>query len=339
MDKTGRNDPCHCGSGKKYKKCCIFKDAKKKNANRNSAAAANDELAYAMEEEQFDSLEQMQEFTNLFINKRNISALEEFHGLSPDQMHQFLYHPFESPELVTFNENFIGDIESPMLSIFLSVADAIGENELKATAKGNLPAKLCKQIALEQADYLHSLYSRVGSIHKQDDFMELCMVMHIADIAGLIKKSKGKFRLTQKCQKLLARKRQAQLYLELFKSFAIQYNWAYNDLYDELYIIQQSFLFTLYLLHKYGSEYKHNSFYADSFKNAYPMAIHEIEQTPYSEPEEDLRRGYTVRCIDRFAHFAGLIEVKATENRKQRVFEGFELKTTTLFDNIINFKI
>jgi uncharacterized protein YecA (UPF0149 family) len=22
-NKTGRNDPCHCGSGKKYKKCCL----------------------------------------------------------------------------------------------------------------------------------------------------------------------------------------------------------------------------------------------------------------------------------------------------------------------------
>lgn len=21
--KLGRNDPCHCGSGKKYKKCCL----------------------------------------------------------------------------------------------------------------------------------------------------------------------------------------------------------------------------------------------------------------------------------------------------------------------------
>jgi preprotein translocase subunit SecA len=23
--KVGRNDPCHCGSGKKYKKCCLAK--------------------------------------------------------------------------------------------------------------------------------------------------------------------------------------------------------------------------------------------------------------------------------------------------------------------------
>ncbi len=25
MDKVGRNDPCPCGSGKKYKKCCEIK--------------------------------------------------------------------------------------------------------------------------------------------------------------------------------------------------------------------------------------------------------------------------------------------------------------------------
>ena len=25
MNKPGRNDPCLCGSGKKYKKCCIGK--------------------------------------------------------------------------------------------------------------------------------------------------------------------------------------------------------------------------------------------------------------------------------------------------------------------------
>jgi len=24
-DKTGRNDPCPCGSGKKYKQCCLNK--------------------------------------------------------------------------------------------------------------------------------------------------------------------------------------------------------------------------------------------------------------------------------------------------------------------------
>lgn len=31
MPDIGRNDPCHCGSGKKYKKCCQDKDVKNKH--------------------------------------------------------------------------------------------------------------------------------------------------------------------------------------------------------------------------------------------------------------------------------------------------------------------
>lgn len=30
--KIGRNEPCYCGSGKKYKKCCLNKE----NNNNNS---------------------------------------------------------------------------------------------------------------------------------------------------------------------------------------------------------------------------------------------------------------------------------------------------------------
>ncbi len=45
MDPTtghhlGRNEPCHCGSGKKYKHCCLDKDEAK--ARAASAEAANE---------------------------------------------------------------------------------------------------------------------------------------------------------------------------------------------------------------------------------------------------------------------------------------------------------
>ncbi len=26
VEKIGRNDPCPCGSGKKFKKCCLYKN-------------------------------------------------------------------------------------------------------------------------------------------------------------------------------------------------------------------------------------------------------------------------------------------------------------------------
>jgi uncharacterized protein len=30
MEKVGRNDPCPCGSGKKYKQCCMTRQAPKR---------------------------------------------------------------------------------------------------------------------------------------------------------------------------------------------------------------------------------------------------------------------------------------------------------------------
>jgi tetratricopeptide (TPR) repeat protein len=37
--KIGRNDPCHCGSGKKYKRCCLEEDQEGERFVREAAAA------------------------------------------------------------------------------------------------------------------------------------------------------------------------------------------------------------------------------------------------------------------------------------------------------------
>ena len=54
MDKPGRNDPCYCGSGKKYKKCHMAADKEQENERRRLADAASwmrkDLLKYAKEE-------------------------------------------------------------------------------------------------------------------------------------------------------------------------------------------------------------------------------------------------------------------------------------------------
>ena len=40
MAKIGRNDPCPCGSGKKYKKCCMASDEAAARAARPAQPAA-----------------------------------------------------------------------------------------------------------------------------------------------------------------------------------------------------------------------------------------------------------------------------------------------------------
>jgi len=42
--RPGRNEPCHCGSGRKYKQCCLAKDeAKDAKARAKAAEAAADQ--------------------------------------------------------------------------------------------------------------------------------------------------------------------------------------------------------------------------------------------------------------------------------------------------------
>jgi len=50
MAKIGRNAPCHCGSGKKYKKCCLFKDEERAQAAKPQAKAENEEDALFRDE-------------------------------------------------------------------------------------------------------------------------------------------------------------------------------------------------------------------------------------------------------------------------------------------------
>jgi tetratricopeptide (TPR) repeat protein len=51
MNKTGRNDPCPCGSGHKYKRCCLAKDQAAEHAALAAAAVAR-----AAEQKELDAL-------------------------------------------------------------------------------------------------------------------------------------------------------------------------------------------------------------------------------------------------------------------------------------------
>jgi len=58
LKTTGRNDPCPCGSGKKYKKCHLPEDEAAKHAELAKAAEEREEaLAAAEENSDADSAE------------------------------------------------------------------------------------------------------------------------------------------------------------------------------------------------------------------------------------------------------------------------------------------
>ena len=51
MAKIGRNDPCPCGSGKKYKRCCINRDASAFSFTQEESETAIFKLAQFVEAE------------------------------------------------------------------------------------------------------------------------------------------------------------------------------------------------------------------------------------------------------------------------------------------------
>ena len=337
----GRNDPCPCGSGKKFKKCCMEKD--KATLSGHGAAEVSAELREAMEGRQFNSLDEVQAFADRHTQQRNQRPLDEFHGLSPEQMYRLLYFPFASPGLVSFPEVLDATPAAPVLALFTLLAEAIGEQGLKSTAKGNLPQKFCREAALAfWGEETWRENTRFRSINREEDFFDLHVTRLVAELAGLIRKYKGRFILSRDCRSLLNREGARAIYPRLLKTYVEQFNWAYWDGYPEIRFIQSAFLFTLYLLTRYGDSWRPHTFYEDSFLNAFPMVLQEMvlqEMPPDTifEPDVAVRNCYTWRTLEHFAGFFGLAAVERVS--EQLLCREYRVKSLPLLRDAVQFYI
>lgn len=332
---VGRNDSCPCGSGKKFKRCCLGKESGA--APAQAAASASEALHNALKGHQFNSLEEAQAFVTRHVEMQNQRPLEEFHGLSPDQMRRIMDRPFNSPELVRFPESLDSIPTAPILQLFALLADAIGEQGLKPTAKGNLPRNFCREAAQAYwGDEKYQDNTRYGGINREEDFFDLHVTRMVAELAGLIRKYRGRFILSRDCRKLLTDGGLAAIYPRLFRTYVEKFNWAYRDGYPDLHLIQSAALFTLYLLVRYGDVSRSQAFYEQAFLRAFPMLLDELPANEAFSPEEKVRSCYTWRVLVNFASFLGLATVESTSddllNREYRV------KSLPLLGQIVQFQ-
>ncbi len=331
-----RNDPCPCGSGKKFKKCCLEK--KESFSSDGAAAGASADLRRAMEGMRFGSLTEVQAFVERESEQRNQRPLDEFHGLSPERMYRMLYFPFASPELVLFPDLLDTSPTAPIVTLLEMLLAAIGEKGLKPTAKGNLPRKTCRETALAYwGEELYRDNTRFGGINREEDFFDLHIVRVVAELAGLIRKYKGRFILSRDCRALLAAKGMAELYPRLLKSYVEQFNWSYRDRYPELRFVQTACLFTLYLLTRYGDTWRPHAFYEDSFLRAFPMVMDELPRNAFLSPAEEAGRCYTWRTLVHFAGFFGLAAVEPVSDK--RFCHDYRVKGLPLLHAAVQFQL
>jgi len=91
MAKSGRNDPCPCGSGQKYKRCCLPRDqAAERAAAANRAAAlareAESSRTYAALDADDDGLD---EASNRVIDLIHAGRLDEAEHAAQDLLEQY----------------------------------------------------------------------------------------------------------------------------------------------------------------------------------------------------------------------------------------------------------
>ncbi|MDO8585781.1 MAG: SEC-C metal-binding domain-containing protein [Armatimonadota bacterium] len=335
-NKTGRNDPCPCGSGKKYKHCCIGRE----ETPPESPSDSHDphgilaEFHKALQSREFASEEELQAFVHDYNLRRNRGPVDNFCGLSPEQMYRFLDFPFDSPQLVTFPSCLDEPPSAPVLTLFGLLAEAIGEKGLKTTAKGNLPRNFLREAALTYwGEEGYEENTRFGGINTEHDFSDMHATRIVAQVGGLVRKYKGRFVLTRDCRKVLTENGPAGIYPRLVRTYAERFNWAYRDRHPEISFIQRSFLFTLYLLHIHGGQWRPNSFYEDAYLRAFPHVVNEVETPSWDTPENMVRHCYSWRCLRNFAAFLGLAEIKETSDDWLR--HDFEVRKLPLLDKAV----
>ncbi|MGH7015388.1 MAG: SEC-C metal-binding domain-containing protein [Stellaceae bacterium] len=93
--KIGRNDPCHCGSGQKYKRCCQEKDETAERTARAAAETAKPKapprpsLADLRMDNSDDDLEQLTAASNAVISMVRAGQLDEAEHAARDLLVRF----------------------------------------------------------------------------------------------------------------------------------------------------------------------------------------------------------------------------------------------------------
>lgn len=295
------------------------------------------DLRKQMRQKKFSSLAEAQDFADDYLEDYNSMPRDDFQGLSPKQIGRLINEPFTVPNLVSFSAA-PQSADAPIMRLFNLLVDAIGDKGMKPTAKGNLPRNFCRDAAFQF--YGEEEYRRqreIFSINMERDFTELHVTRITAEQAGLIRKYGGRLILSRSYLNLREKEGPNGAYPRLLEAYTWKFNWGYQDGYPDLQIVQDSFLFTLFLLTRYGGDWKTNLFYEDLFLRAFPAVVKEIPAAPWQTAEELIRRCYSLRCLERFAAYMGLIDIR-WESEK-RLGQQFNLKKLPLLDEAVRFHL
>ena len=235
------------------------------------------------------------------MHAQNAAPKPNFNGFSSEQMHMMLYRPLEVGCPVQLRRLTDEQMERiPVMRQALHLMNELSEKELKLTAHGYIPPKTVAE-----------LYE-LGSHSWSTDWYKQKRV--VLKECGLIKTRVGKLSLTAKGKQLLGDHNELMRTIILF--LFRDYNTAWLDMYEDNEVGNLGRLYSLWLLHHYGVDWRDTRFYADEYSRAFPML--------------NAGHGYEYRVFNRLFRFIGLCEINESDEFKGKNWGGKARKTELL---------
>lgn len=303
--KVGRNDPCPCGSGKKYKRCCM-------NAITKQSAELNEELTQILAMNPDLTLDELNIVAQKHMERRNCQPLKDFCGLSSQQMSNWIYAPMSELEGIKIKPP--KDIlSSPVMRYLQLILDEMVANggAIRATAKGNLPIKLVKMAGellpeFAVAEYEDNMSLSEFSGHNEESFNALHYTKLLADIAGIFYLRSGKLHCKKSELKRYQERGVSAFFLPMLNAAATKFNWGYFDRYPEGINLSMFWVFMLWRIQTHGDAKQ----LSEEVLVAFPDLIEQVPDLVYQSREDTLKSIVQVRFVRRFMQYWGFVTTK-----------------------------
>ena len=243
---------------------------------------------------------------------QNNTPLDDFCGLSPNQMYALIYDTFSEQPPVILKDKVSDQVLSqiPFFNLTEHLFQIIErDNFIKLTAKGALPRNVLHELYDLKLITEEIFESGISKLTKEMDSVVL-NTLHINSVLSkIVKHEKGKLIFSKFGRDLIGRQNRFELFKHIFQTFTQVFNWGFNDAYPESDAVQKCWPFTIYLfLKEKGSSFKDISYYAGKNLIAFPHIKQFIEPDIYEDSESYFTNWYFVRTIYRFTDWFNLTE-------------------------------
>ncbi|HGY1052975.1 TPA: YecA family protein [Aeromonas salmonicida subsp. pectinolytica] len=305
MMKLSRNDPCPCGSGKKFKRCCMTREGK-------LHADVQDEVAAMLAMNPNLSLAELNVALQHKMADRNNQPHPDFCGVTPIQMANWLYAPFDQLQWLTISTPEDLSASPVMRYLGLMLDEAMAQSgSFNATSKGNLPTKLVKQacellpeFAVAQCGSDLGICEFAGN--NEDKFNALHYTRVLAELSGIIYRRSGRYHVKKAAQKQYQAAGIQAFFKPMLAAAVSQYNWAYFDQYPFDVDVRLFWVFMLWRLQHHHSAAE----LVQEVITAFPDVLLTIPTDHYFSPESNLGTLIELRFIERFLQYWGFVTIE-----------------------------